>query len=170
MGPDPDPTLAKLVAEHVWKNVQGMPFSSYAAENTTYTEIPSPPCVSWKVLIPQQHHFILAYYDPVHVPVFSDENCFAICTGRMTNSAGWDRKINYTMNEYKGPLWESTSPSEANGEGKRTGGQGDRRWVFCIMHLVKGAQQYISHTTGDNDNDVLWTPIFQNCGKEPRQR
>lgn len=87
------PNLAKLVAENSLDEVRTLTmdaFSSYEADNTTYAK--SVTALSkLKGLGPATASLILACYDSVHIPFFSDE-LFRYMHREDAKSGGWDRK------------------------------------------------------------------------------
>lgn len=151
------PNLAKLVAENSLEEVRKTTrnaFSSYATDNTTYAK--SVTALSkLKGLGPATASLILACYDPVQVSFFSDE-LFRYLHWEDAKSGEWDRKINYSMKEYK-DLFERVQALRRRLE-KESGQVIDVE--KCAYVLTKGVQQYNSHMTGDSDsdNDALRAP------------
>lgn len=89
------PNLAKLVAENSLDEVRTLTrdaFSSYEADNTTYAKSVTA-LGKLKGLGPATASLILACYDSVHIPFFSDE-LFRYLHWEDAKSGGWDRKIN----------------------------------------------------------------------------
>ena len=96
------PSLAKLVASNSAKDIRETTqaaFEIYEADNddcsrsiTTLTNL--------KGIGPATASLLLSCYDPVRVPFFSDE-LYRYLHFEDAKSKGWDRKINYTMKEYK---------------------------------------------------------------------
>lgn len=152
------PNLAKLVAENSLDEVRTLTrdaFSSYEADNTTYAK--SVTALSkLKGLGPATASLILACYDSVHIPFFSDE-LFRYMHWEDAKSGGWDRKINYSMKEYK-DLFERVQALRKRLE--KESGQVVKAIDVekCSYALAKGAQQYSTHSTGDSDIDALRPP------------
>ena len=96
------PNLAKLVGSNSVKDVRDTTrnaFEVYEADKAAYDK--SITILSkLKGIGPATSSLLLSCYDPVKIPFFSDE-LYRYLHWEGAKSNGWDRKINYTMKEYK---------------------------------------------------------------------
>ena len=96
------PNLAKLVASNSVKDVRettSNAFEVYEADKEAYDK--SITILSkLKGIGPATSSLLLSCFDPVEIPFFSDE-LYRYLHWEEARSKGWDRKINYTMKEYK---------------------------------------------------------------------
>ena len=96
------PNLAKLVGSNSVKEVRettSSAFEVYEADKEAYDK--SITILSkLKGIGPATSSLLLSCYDPVKIPFFSDE-LYRYLHWEESKSKGWDRKINYTMKEYK---------------------------------------------------------------------
>lgn len=96
------PNLAKLVAsnslQEVRKNTKNA-FATYSENNANYAKAITA-LSKLKGIGPATASLILASYDPINIPFFSDE-LFRYLHWSEAKAKGWDRKINYSMKEYK---------------------------------------------------------------------
>ena len=96
------PNLAKLVGSNSVKDVRettSNAFKVYEADKEAYDK--SITILSkLKGIGPATSSLLLSCYDPVKIPFFSDE-LYRYMHWEEAKSKGWDRKINYTMKEYK---------------------------------------------------------------------
>ena len=96
------PNLAKLVGSNSVKDVRETTsdaFEVYEADKEAYDK--SITILSkLKGIGPATSSLLLSCYDPVRIPFFSDE-LYRYLHWEEAKSKGWDRKINYTMKEYK---------------------------------------------------------------------
>ncbi|KAK3175298.1 hypothetical protein OEA41_002545 [Lepraria neglecta] len=96
------PNLAKLVASNIVKDVREitkLAFSTYEANNGDYAKSITA-LAKLKGIGPATASLLLSCYDPMKVPFFSDE-LYRYLHFEEAKSKGWDRKISYTMKEYK---------------------------------------------------------------------
>ena len=131
-------------------------FKDYAADNSKFAK-----CITalskLKGIGPATASLLLSCYDPVKVPFFSDE-LFRYLHWSDAKSKGWDRKISYTMKEYK-DLFEKVQVLRRRLE--KESGQVVKAIDIekCAYALAKGAQQY--HESGgmdDRDDQALFPP------------
>lgn len=129
-------------------------FKDYAADNSTFAK-----CITalskLKGIGPATASLLLACYDPAKVPFFSDE-LYRYMHWADAKSKGWDRKISYTMKEYK-DLFERVQVLRQRLE-KESGNVVKAIDIEkCAYALAKGAQQY--HENGGmedtDDRDLL---------------
>jgi len=103
------PNLPKLVAsnspEAIHKETQNA-FATYDADNTQYAKAVTT-LSKLKGIGPATASLLLSCYDSENVPFFSDE-LFRYLHWEDARSKGWDRKIGYTMKEYKA-VYEKTT-------------------------------------------------------------
>ena len=96
------PNLAKLVGSNSVKDVRettSNAYEVYEADKEAYDK--SITILSkLKGIGPATSSLLLSCYDPVKIPFFSDE-LYRYLHWEEAKSKGWDRKINYTMKEYK---------------------------------------------------------------------
>ncbi|KAL2044766.1 hypothetical protein N7G274_002541 [Stereocaulon virgatum] len=96
------PNLAKLVASNSIKEIRDTTksaFAIYEANNDDFAKSIST-LTNLKGIGPATASLLLSCYDSVKVPFFSDE-LYRYLHFEEAASKGWDRKINYTMKEYK---------------------------------------------------------------------
>ncbi|KAL9065791.1 MAG: hypothetical protein Q9161_008016 [Pseudevernia consocians] len=96
------PNLAKLVASNNVKDVRETTkkaFEVYEADNEDYGKSITA-LNKLKGIGPATSSLLLSCYDPVKVPFFSDE-LYRYLHWEEAELKGWDRKINYTIKEYK---------------------------------------------------------------------
>ena len=94
--------MAKLVASNTAKDIRETTksaFAIYEADNNDYSKAITA-LTKLKGIGPATASLLLSTYDPIQVPFFSDE-LYRYLHFEDTKSKGWDRKINYTMKEYK---------------------------------------------------------------------
>ena len=96
------PNLAKLVKSNGVNDVREITrnaFEIYETNNTDYCK--SITALSkMKGIGPATSSLLLSCYDPAKIPFFSDE-LYRYLHWEEGKSKGWDRKINYTIREYK---------------------------------------------------------------------
>lgn len=96
------PNLAKLVASNSVQDVRETTrnaFEIYETDKDTYDK--SITALSkLRGIGPATSSLLLSCYDPVEVPFFSDE-LYRYLHWEEAKSKGWDRKINYTVKEYR---------------------------------------------------------------------
>ena len=96
------PNLAKLVASNSVKDVRETTknaFEIFEANTVDYGK--SIAALSkLKGIGPATASLLLSCYDPIKVPFFSDE-LYRYIYWEKAKSKGWDRKINYTIKEYR---------------------------------------------------------------------
>ena len=96
------PNLAKLVASNSIESIRDTTrsaFEVYEADKGAYNK--SITALSkLKGIGPATSSLLLSCYDPVEIPFFSDE-LYRYLHWEETKLKGWDRKINYTIKEYK---------------------------------------------------------------------
>lgn len=100
------PTLAKLVGSNSVKDVREATknaFAIYQAENADFAKSITA-LATLRGIGPATASLLLSCYDPAKVPFFSDE-LFRFLQWEEAKSKGWDRKIGYTLKEYK-TLWD----------------------------------------------------------------
>ena len=96
------PNLAKLVAGNNANEIRTIThkaFADYNADNSRFAESVTT-LAKLRGIGPATASLLLSCYDPVKVPFFSDE-LFRYLQWSDAKSKGWDRKINYSMKEYK---------------------------------------------------------------------
>ena len=96
------PNLAKLIASNSVQEVRETTenaFAIYSKDNTHYGKAIIA-LGNLKGVGPATASLILSSYDPVKIPFFSDE-LFRYLHWSEGKSKGWDRKINYTIKEYR---------------------------------------------------------------------
>ncbi|KAL9135882.1 MAG: hypothetical protein Q9175_002907 [Cornicularia normoerica] len=96
------PNLAKLVAANSVKDVRETTknaFEVYEADKEDYGKSITA-LNKLKGIGPATSSLLLSCYDPVKIPFFSDE-LYRYLLWEEAKSKGWDRKINYTIKEYK---------------------------------------------------------------------
>ncbi|CAD6563621.1 MAG: hypothetical protein ASARMPRED_000094 [Alectoria sarmentosa] len=96
------PNLAKLVASNSVKDVRETTknaFEIYEANGEDYGKSITV-LNKLKGIGPATSSLLLSCYDPLKVPFFSDE-LYRYLHWEEAKSKGWDRKINYTIKEYK---------------------------------------------------------------------
>lgn len=96
------PNLAKLVASNSVKDVRETTkdaFETYEADGEDYGKSITA-LNKLKGIGPATSSLLLSCYDPVRVPFFSDE-LYRYLHWEEAKSKGWDRKISYTIKEYK---------------------------------------------------------------------
>ena len=96
------PNLAKLVGSNSVKDVRettSNAFEVYEADKEAYDKAITI-LSKLKGIGPATSSLLLSCYDPVKIPFFSDE-LYRYLHWEEAKSKGWDRKINYTMKEYK---------------------------------------------------------------------
>lgn len=97
------PNLAKLVASNSVKDVRETTknaFEVYEVDKSDYGKSITT-LNKLKGIGPATASLLLSCYDPAEVPFFSDE-LYRYLHWEEAKSKGWDRKINYTIKEYKG--------------------------------------------------------------------
>lgn len=152
------PNLAKLVAENKSQEVRTTTksaFKDYAADNSKFAK--SITALSkLKGIGPATASLLLACYDPAEVPFFSDE-LFRYLHWSDAKSKGWDRKISYTMKEYK-DLFEKLQVLRERLE--KESGQVVKAIDIekCAYALAKGVQQYHEHGGTDDSDDQVPLP------------
>ncbi len=102
------PNLANLVASNSLQDVRKVTkdaFAIYGKDNANYAKAITA-LSKLKGIGPATASLMLASYDPVNVPFFSDE-LFRYLHWSDAKTEGWGRKINYSMKEYK-DLYERT--------------------------------------------------------------
>lgn len=96
------PNLAKLVASNSVKDIRiatETSFSTYESKLSDPTKAFAP-LTKLKGIGPATASLLLSCYDPINLPFFSDE-LYRYMHWQEAKSKGWDRKIGYTMKEYK---------------------------------------------------------------------
>lgn len=96
------PNLIKLVASNSVKDVRETTkkaFEVYEVDKDDYGKSITA-LNKLKGIGPATSSLLLSCYDPVRVPFFSDE-LYRYLHWEDAKSKGWDRKINYTIKEYK---------------------------------------------------------------------
>lgn len=96
------PNLAKLVASNSVKDVREVTrsaFAIYESNNADYSKAVTA-LSKLKGIGPATASLLLSCYDPVKVPFFADE-LYRYLHWEEAKNKGWDRKIKYTMKEYK---------------------------------------------------------------------
>ena len=96
------PNLAKLVASNSVEDICDITrdaFKIYEADNQDYGKAITA-LSKLKGIGPATSSLLLSCYDPVRVPFFSDE-LYRYLHWEEGRSKGWDRKINYSIKEYK---------------------------------------------------------------------
>lgn len=95
------PNLAKLVASNTVADVRETTKEAFNVydDGAHYDKAVSR-IAKLKGVGPATASLLLSCYDPARVPFFSDE-LFRYLHWEDTESGGWDRKIGYTMKEYK---------------------------------------------------------------------
>ena len=96
------PNLAKLVSSNSLAAVREATkeaFQAYDEDSTAYAKAVSR-IGNLKGVGPATASLILSCYDPVGIPFFSDE-LFRYLYWEEAKSGGWDRKIGYTLKEYR---------------------------------------------------------------------
>lgn len=130
-------------------------FKDYAADNSKFAK--SITALSkLKGVGPATASLLLACYDPVKVPFFSDE-LFRYLNWSDAKSKGWDRKISYTMKEYK-DLFEKLQVLRKRLE--KESGQTVKAIDIekCAYALAKGVQQYHERSDMDDSDDQVLLP------------
>ncbi|MCJ1463264.1 hypothetical protein MMC07_001870 [Pseudocyphellaria aurata] len=153
------PNLAKLVAGNKMQDVRTTTknaFKDYAAENSRFAKSITT-LTKLKGIGPATASLLLACYDPAKVPFFSDE-LFRYMHWSDTNTRGWDRKISYTMKEYK-DLFEKVQVLRQRLE--KESGQAIKVIDIekCAYALAKKAEQDHKNTSkNDSDDQALLPP------------
>ena len=96
------PNLAKLVASNSATDIHETTknaFSIYEIDNDDYAKAITA-LSKLKGIGPATSSLLLSCYDPMRIPFFSDE-LYRYVHWEPAKSKGWDRKINYTIKEYK---------------------------------------------------------------------
>lgn len=96
------PNLAKLVASNSVQDVRETTrnaFEIYETDKDAYDKSITA-LGKLKGIGPATSSLLLSCYDPVEVPFFSDE-LYRYLHWEAAKSKGWDRKINYTVKEYR---------------------------------------------------------------------
>lgn len=130
-------------------------FAAYSADNASFAK-----CVTalgkLRGIGPATASLLLSCYDPVKVPFFSDE-LFRYLHWSDAKSKGWDRKINYSIKEYK-DLFEKTQVLRERLE--KESGQTIRAIDIekCAYAIAKAAQQDHENHLDDSEDDVLRPP------------
>ncbi|MCJ1429083.1 hypothetical protein MMC29_006996 [Sticta canariensis] len=157
------PNLAKLVAQNKMQDVRTTTknaFKEYAADNSKFAK--SITALSkLKGIGPASASLLLSCYDPAKVPFFSDE-LFRYMHWSDANSKGWDRKISYTMKEYK-DLFEKVQVLRERLE--KESGQVVKAIDIekCAYALAKGVQEYHKHGGVSNERPCR-SPNFDGTG------
>lgn len=102
------PNLAKLIASNSVEEVREITvdgFTIYSKDNAHYGKAIIA-LSKLKGVGPATASLILSSYDPVKIPFFSDE-LFRYLHWSEGKVKGWDRRINYTLKEYR-DLYEKT--------------------------------------------------------------
>ena len=102
------PNLAKLIAsnsDQEARETTADAFAIYSKDNTHYGKAIIA-LGKLKGVGPATASLILSTYDPVNIPFFSDE-LFRYLHWSEGKGKGWDRKINYTIKEYR-ELYQKT--------------------------------------------------------------
>ena len=96
------PNLAKLIASNSVDDVRTNTrnaFAIYKSNNQDYAKAVTA-MSKLKGVGPATASLFLSCYDPINIPFFSDE-LYRYLHWEDARSKGWDRKIGYTMKEYK---------------------------------------------------------------------
>ena len=96
------PNLAKLVASNTVKDIRAATETSFSTyeSNTSDPLKAFAPLTKLKGIGPATASLLLSCYDPSNLPFFSDE-LYRYTHWEEAKNKGWDRKIGYTMKEYK---------------------------------------------------------------------
>lgn len=152
------PNLAKLVAQNSVQEIRTTTksaFTGYAADNASFAK--SITALSkLKGIGPATASLLLSCYDPVKAPFLSDE-LFRYLNWTSASPKGWDRKISYSLKEYK-DLFEKTQVLRERLE--KESGQVVKAVDIekCAYALAKGAQQDRDNYVGDSEDDALRPP------------
>ena len=142
------PNLAKLVASNTVVDVREATkeaFNIFDEDSAHYDNAVSR-IAKLKGVGPATASLVLSCYDPVRVPFFSDE-LFRYLHWEDAKSGGWDRKIGYTIKEYR-ELYVRTQ--ELRGRLEKQGGQtvsalDVERMAYALAKEVQDAP--VSYTT-----------------------
>lgn len=151
------PNLAKLVAENSVKDVRETTkkaFAEYAANNFDYAKSIAT-LSKLKGIGPATASLLLSCYDPVKVPFFSDE-LYRYLHWSDAKTKGWDRKISYTMKEYK-DIWQKVQDHRDRIE--RESGQTVKAIEIEKMAYVMAKQAASAkHSINDDSDDQALRP------------
>lgn len=151
------PNLAKLVASNSVQDIRKATENAFAIyESNKADYVKSVTALNkLKGIGPATASLVLACYDPINVPFFSDElfRYFHWADGKLK---GWDRKINYTMKEYK-DMYEKVQTLRRRLE------KASKQIIKAVdiekmAYSIGKAQLEIGTSTSDEDKDLLPPP------------
>ena len=96
------PNLSKLVASNSVKDIRSTTEAAFSAWDSSSSD-PIQPLTTLKKLKgvgPATASLLLSCYDPINIPFFSDE-LYRYVHWEDAKNNGWDRKIGYTIKEYR---------------------------------------------------------------------
>lgn len=157
------PNLAKLIASNSVQEAReatAEAFSIYSKDNAHYGK--AIVAVSkLKGVGPATASLIMSSYDPVKIPFFSDE-LFRYLHWSEGKGKGWDRKITYTLKEYR-DLYEKTQELRQRLE-KESGN------VVKAVDLEKMAYALAKHTQRQKENEADDEPDKALRAPSPKRR
>ena len=146
-----------MVAENSVKDVRETTkkaFAEYAANNSDYAK--SITALSkLKGIGPATASLLLSCYDPVKVPFFSDE-LYRYLHWSNAKIKGWDRKISYTMKEYK-DLWQKVQDLRDRIE-KETAQTVKAIEVEKMAYVMAKQAESAKHSINDDSDDQALRP------------
>ena len=146
------PNLIKLVTENSVQDVRETTrkaFAAYAANNNEYAK--SITALSkLKGIGPATASLLLSCFDTVKVPFFSDE-LYRYLHWSDAKSKGWDRKISYTMKEYK-ELWQKMEDLRNRVE-KESGQTVKAIEVEKVAYVLAKEPVSVKHSIDDDSDD-----------------
>ena len=151
------PNLAKLVSGNSVKDIRETTkkaFAEYAADNSDFAK--SITLLSkLKGIGPATASLFLSCYDSVKVPFFSDE-LYRYLHWSDAKSKGWDRKISYTMKEYK-DLWQKLQDMRERVE-KESGHVVEAIEVEKMAYVLAKEAVTTKHNINDDSDDQALRP------------
>ncbi len=141
-----------MVAENSVKEIRGKTkkaFAEYAADNSHYAKAITT-LTKLRGIGPATASLLLSCYDPIQVPFFSDE-LYRYLHWSDAKSKGWDRKISYTMKEYK-DLWQKMQDLRNRVE-KESGQVVEAIEVEKVAYVLAKDAVSRKHTI-DDDGDI----------------
>ena len=156
------PNLAKLVASNSDKDVRETTknaFEAYEANSDDYGKAIST-LAKLKGIGPATASLLLACYDRENVPFFSDE-LYRYLHYEDAKSKGWDRKIGYTVKEYKSLVEKCKELRERVARGKDGGGMKAvevEKAAYAICREAGSQKREMPSGEGNDTGDVLARP------------
>lgn len=138
-------------------------FAEYAADNSHYAKAITT-LTKLRGIGPATASLLLSCYDPIQVPFFSDE-LYRYLHWSDAKSKGWDRKISYTMKEYK-DLWQKMQDirNRVEKESGQVVGAIEIEKVAYVLAKDAGSRK---HTIDDDDDTQALRPPSP---KRPRKQ